>query len=136
RVRSDRQQREISIQVFARSTPAMASGLLPIGAWALYMGGSLSAAATLVAVSTLASARWFAWTTASLVSGMPAARVWTRRTVEMTGVAEYSATVPGVDLSAGTGPAPPAVPRHPLRSLELRSFAAVHEDGTVGVRDV
>jgi ABC-type multidrug transport system fused ATPase/permease subunit len=136
RVRSDRQQREISMQVFARSTPAMASGLLPIGAWAMYLGGGLTAAATLVAVSTLASARWFAWTTASLVSGMPSARVWTRRTAEMSGVAAYSASVPGVDLSAGTGPAPPATPRHPLRSLELRSFAAVHEDGTVGVRDV
>jgi ATP-binding cassette subfamily B protein len=136
RVRSDRQQREISIQVFARSTPAMISGLLPIGAWAVYLGGGLSAAATLVTVSTLGSARWFAWTTASLVSGLPSARVWTRRTVQMAGAAAYSASVPGVDLSAGTGPAPPAVPRHPLRMLELRSFTAVHEDGTVGVRDV
>lgn len=136
RVRSDRQQREISLQVFARSTPAMASGLLPIGAWALYLSGGLTAAATLVAVATLGSARWFAWTTASLVSGMPSARVWTRRTVEMAGAAAYSASVPGVDLSAGTGPAPPAVPRHSLRTLELRSFTAVHEDGTIGVRDV
>src|SRR5206468_9301658 len=34
RERSDRQRREISAQGWARSTPAMASGLLPIGAWA------------------------------------------------------------------------------------------------------
>jgi ABC-type transport system involved in cytochrome bd biosynthesis fused ATPase/permease subunit len=67
---------------------------------------------------------------------MPSARVWTRRTVEMAGVASYSAAVPGVDLSAGTGPAPPAVPRHALETVELRSFTAIHEDGTVGVRDV
>jgi ABC-type transport system involved in cytochrome bd biosynthesis fused ATPase/permease subunit len=124
------------MQVFARSTPAMVSGLLPIGAWSLYLSGGLSAAATLVAVATLGSARWFAWTSASLVSGMPSARVWTRRTVEMSGVATYSASVPGVDLATGTGPAPPAVPRHPLRSLKLEAFTAVHEDGTVGVRDV
>jgi ABC-type multidrug transport system fused ATPase/permease subunit len=136
RVRSDRQQREIAIQVLARSTPALLSGLLPIGVWALYLGGGLSAAAALVTVSTLNAARWFAWTTASLVSGMPSARVWTRRTVAMGGEATYSAAVPGVDLSAGTGPAPPAAPRHPLRELELRSFSAVHEDGTVGARDV
>jgi ABC-type multidrug transport system fused ATPase/permease subunit len=136
RRRSDRQQREISIQVFARSTPAMVSGLLPIGAWALYLGDGLSAAATLVTVSTLGSARWFAWTTASLVSGLPSARVWTRRTVEMAGEAAYSAAVPGVDLAAGTGPAPPAVPRHPLQTLQLRDFTAIHEDGTVGVRGV
>ena len=114
----------------------MVSGLLPIAAWALYLSGGLSSGATLVAVSTLGAARWFAWTTASLVSQLPSARVWTRRTVAMTGVGAYSAAVPGVDLSAGTAPAPAAAPRHPLRRLDLVGFSAVHEDGTVGVHDV
>ncbi|MEH0931813.1 ABC transporter ATP-binding protein [Micromonospora sp. CPCC 205558] len=135
-LRSDRQRREISVQVWARSTPSMASGLLPIGAWALYLNGSLSAGAVLVAVSTLGAARWFAWTTASLISQLPSARVWTRRTVAMTGVSTYSAGVPEVDLTAGTAPAPTMPPRHPLRRLELRGFGVVHSDGTVAVRDV
>ncbi|MFC7550180.1 ATP-binding cassette domain-containing protein [Plantactinospora sp. GCM10030261] len=135
-IRSDRQRREISIQVWARSTPAVTSGLLPIGAWVLFLSGTLSAGATLVAVSVLGSARWFAWTTASLVSQLPSARVWTRRTVAMTGVARYAAAVPGVDIVTGTAPAPPVAPRHPLRKLELSGFTAVHEDGTVAVRDV
>ncbi|MGC4870184.1 ATP-binding cassette domain-containing protein [Micromonospora sp. DT53] len=135
-VRSDRQRREISVQVWARSTPSMASGLLPIGAWALYLNGSLSAGAVLVAVSTLGAARWFAWTTASLISQLPSARVWTRRTAAMTGVSAYSAGVPEVDLTAGTAPAPTMPPRHPLRRLELRRFGVVHSDGTVAVRDV
>ena len=87
RLRSDRQRREIAIQVWARSTPSILSGLLPIAAWALYLTGDLSAGATLVAVSTLGAARWFAWTTASLISQLPSARVWTRRTVAMSGVA-------------------------------------------------
>ncbi|MGC1211919.1 MAG: ABC transporter ATP-binding protein [Micromonospora sp.] len=135
-VRSDRQRREISMQVWARSTPSVVSGLLPIGAWALYLTGGLSAGATLVAVSTLGAARWFAWTTASLVSHYPSARVWTRRTVAMTGIGRYSAAVPGVDLAAGTAPAPEAPPRHPLRRLELAGFGALHTDGTLAVRDV
>ncbi|MBQ0992046.1 ABC transporter ATP-binding protein [Micromonospora sp. H61] len=135
-LRSDRQRREISVQVWARSTPSMASGLLPIGAWALYLNGSLSAGAVLVAVSTLGAARWFAWTTASLISQLPSARVWTRRTAAMTGVSAYSAGVPEVDLTAGTAPAPTMPPRHPLRRLELRGFGVVHSDGTVAVRDV
>jgi ATP-binding cassette subfamily B protein len=134
--RSDRQRREISIQVWARSTPSIVSGLLPIAAWALYLSGSLSAAATLIAVATLGAARWFAWTTASLVSQFPSARVWTRRTVAMSGTAEYSQDVPGVDLAAGTAPAPPTAPRNPLRHLELHNFSAVHENGTLGVQDV
>ncbi|MGC5311028.1 ATP-binding cassette domain-containing protein [Micromonospora zamorensis] len=135
-LRSDRQRREISVQVWARSTPSVASGLLPIGAWALYLSGSLSAGAVLVAVSTLGAARWFAWTTASLISQLPSARVWTRRTAAMTGVSAYSAGVSAVDLAAGTAPAPTPPPRHPLRRLELRGFGVVHSDGTVAVRDV
>ncbi len=135
-VRSDRQRREIAMQVWARSAPSLASGLLPIGVWALYLAGGLSAGATLVAVSTLGAARWFAWTTASLVSNYPSARVWTRRTVAMTGVGVYSAMVPGVDLAAGTAPAPEPPPRHPLRRLELAGFGALHTDGTLAVRDV
>ncbi|MGV9211810.1 ATP-binding cassette domain-containing protein [Micromonospora sp. RB23] len=135
-LRSDRQRREIAVQVWSRSTPAVVSGLLPIGAWALYLGGDLSAGAVLVAVSTLGAARWFAWTTASLISQLPSARVWTRRTVAMTGVGAYSAGVPAVDLAGGTAPAPTPPPRRPLRRLELRDFSVVHSDGTVAVRGV
>ncbi|GAA1842520.1 ATP-binding cassette domain-containing protein [Asanoa iriomotensis] len=135
-VRSDKQRREISTQVLARSTPSIISGLLPIGAWALYLGGGLSGGAALVAVATLGAARWFAWTTASLVAQLPSARVWTRRTAAMAGRPDYSAEVPGVDISLGIAPAPAVPPRTPLRELELRGFTAVHEDGTIGVRDV
>jgi ATP-binding cassette subfamily B protein len=134
--RSERQRQEIAIQVWARSTPSLASGLLPIAAWALYLGGRLSSASVLIIVSTLGAARWFAWTTASLVAQLPSARVWTRRTVAMSGVSAYSASVPGVDIIAGTAPAPPEVERTPLRRLDLVGFGAVHEDGTLGVRDV
>jgi ATP-binding cassette, subfamily B, bacterial len=109
---------------------------MPIGVWALYLSGGMSAGAALGAVSTLSAARWFGWTTASLVSSIPSARVWTKRTVSMTGVASYSAAVPGVDISAGTAPAPDTAPRNRLRRLDLVGFGAVHEDGTVGVHDV
>ncbi|TDB96195.1 ATP-binding cassette domain-containing protein, partial [Micromonospora fluostatini] len=84
----------------------------------------------------LGGGRWFAWTTASLVAQFPSARVWTRRTVEMIGSDGYSTPVPGVDLVTGTAPAPEPPPRSPLRKLELAGFSAVHEDGTVAVRDV
>ncbi|WBB47090.1 ABC transporter ATP-binding protein [Verrucosispora sp. WMMA2044] len=135
-VRSERQRREIAVQVWARSTPAVASGLFPIGVWALFLTGRLSAGAALVAVATLGAARWFAWTTASLISQVPSARVWTRRTAEMTGIEAYSARVPGVDLAAGTAPAPTVPPRTPLRRLELVGFGVRHTDGTTAVRDV
>jgi ABC-type multidrug transport system fused ATPase/permease subunit len=136
RVRSNRQRKEVAAQVWARSTPSLAAGLLPIGVWGMYLAGDLTSGATLVAISTLGAARWFAWTTASLISQLPSARVWTKRTAEMAGTGVYSAAVPGVDISAGTAPAPDTAPRHPLRRLELAGFGAVHEDGTVGVRGI
>ncbi len=134
--RSERQRQEIAIQVWARSTPSILSGLLPIAAWGLYLNGQLTSAGVLIVVSTLGAARWFAWTTASLISQLPSARVWTHRTVAMAGVGNYSASVPGVDISAGTAPAPEIAPRHPLERLELKRFSAVHEDGMVAAQDV
>ena len=134
--RSERQRHEIVVQVWARSTPSLVSGVLPVGAWWLYLGGSISAGSVLIVVSTLGAARWFAWTTASLISQLPSARVWTRRTVAMAGVAEYSAPVPGVDLRAGTAPLPAVAERTPLERLDLVGFDAVHEDGTLGAHGV
>jgi ABC-type multidrug transport system fused ATPase/permease subunit len=136
RVRSDRQREEIMIQVWARSTPALTTGLLPIGAWALFLAGHLSPAGVLIAVSTLGSARWFAWTTASFVSQLPSARVWTERTHAMIGGENYSATLPQVDLATGSAPGPVLPAREPLRELTLSGFTAVHEDGIVGAQDV
>ncbi|QOC93038.1 ATP-binding cassette domain-containing protein [Micromonospora craniellae] len=135
-VRSERQRREIAVQVWARSAPSILSGLLPIGVWALFLTGALATGAALVAVSTLAAARWFAWTTASLISQIPSARVWTRRTVDMTGIEAYSERVPGMDLATGTASAPPVTARTPLRRLELAGFGVRHTDGLTAVRDV
>ncbi|MCS7476812.1 ATP-binding cassette domain-containing protein [Umezawaea endophytica] len=135
RERNERLRREIAAQVWSRSTPSVVSGVSPLAVWALYLGGSLSSGATLIAVAALQSARWYAWVSASLVSQLPSARVWTDRTVAMTGSAAYSAAVPGVDLWTGSAPATPAATRHPLHTLELRGFSAVHEDGTIGVHE-
>jgi len=134
--RSRHQRDEIIIQVWARSTPAVTTGLLPLGVWALYLAGGLDAAGALIAVSVLGAARWFAWTTASFVSQLPSARVWTGRTHAMIGSGNYSAAVGQVDVSAGSAPGPLLPAREPLQELVLRDFAAVHEDGLVGVEGV
>ena len=134
--RGDRSRREVAARLWAGSTASALSGLLPIAAWALYLSGDLSPGATLVAVAVLGGARWFASTTASLVSQVRSAGVWTARTAAMTGTGAYSAPVPGVDLAAGVAPEPPALTRQPLHRLELVGFGAVHDDGTVGVRGV
>ena len=84
----------------------MASGLLPIGAWALYLTGQLSAGATLVAVSTLGAARWFAWTTASLISQLPVGAGLDPADGGDDRGERVLGGGAGVDLAAGTAPAP------------------------------
>lgn len=135
-VRSATLAREVRLTVWASAAPPALSGLLPILAWALYLRGSLSATATFVAVSTLAAAHWFGYTTASIASKYPSARVWLRRATEMAGVDTLTRPVPGVDLDHGTAPAPLPPARVPLRHLQLRGFTAVHDDGLLGARDV
>ncbi len=134
--RSLRLRREVSLQVVAQSAPGLAAGLGPIGVWVLYLSGTISSASALIAVSSLGGAAWLGWTTASLVSALPSARVWTERTVAMAGTSNYSASVPGVDLHAGLAPVPQPAARQRLSTLTLRGFGTVHSDGTVGVRDV
>jgi ABC-type transport system involved in cytochrome bd biosynthesis fused ATPase/permease subunit len=42
----------------------------------------------------------------------------------------------GVDLVHGAAPAPAPAVREPLETIELAGLTAVHEDGTIGARDV
>ena len=51
----------------------------------------------------------------------------------MAGGVDLVSQRPGVDLGAGTAPAPAEPPRTPLVELRLRDVAAVHDDGTRGV---
>jgi ABC-type multidrug transport system fused ATPase/permease subunit len=136
RIRDDQVRQEAVTSIAAQAAPGLTSGLLPLVAWALYLDGGLDEAAVLATVATLGAAHWYSWTTASLVSRIPSARVWTKRTVTMAGCARYSAAIDGVDLGAGTATAPPVPARAPLQALELIGFSAVHDDGTIGVRGV
>ena len=136
RDRSDRQRREISIQVWARSTPshrAAACCRSPPGRCTC--PAACRPAATLVAV--VDARRGPLVRLDHGVAGLAAARrpgCGPAARSRWPASATYSAAVPGVDISAGTAPAPPTAPRNPLRRLELAGFTAVHEDGTVGVR--
>ncbi|MFC5381756.1 ATP-binding cassette domain-containing protein [Aquipuribacter nitratireducens] len=135
-VRSATLAREVRLTVWASAAPPVLSGLLPVVAWSLYLRGELSSTATFVAVTTLGAAQWFGYTTASIASRYPSARVWLRRATEMAGVDTLSRPVPGVDLARGTAPAPEPPPRVPLQRLELRGFTSLHDDGVPGARDV
>ena len=121
RDRSDRQRREIAIQVWARSTPSVVSGLLPIarlgavpGAAACRAGGDPGRGGHARRGPVVRLDHRVAGVAAAVGPGVDPAHGGDGRR------GDYSAAVPGVDISAGTAPAPPTAPRNPLRRLELR----------------
>jgi hypothetical protein len=129
-VRSDRSGRRSRSTCWARSTPSLARGLLPIGAWALYLPASLSAGA-------------------DAGRGVDARRGALVRLDH--GVARLAAALgPGVDPAHGRDDRRRRLlgggarrrhlrrhrararraPRHPVAPPRPDGFSAVHEDGT------
>ncbi len=60
-------------------------------------------------------------------------RAWQQASSSLAGGVDLVIATRGVDLVAGTAPAPAEPPRTPLVELSLRNVAAVHDDGTRGV---
>jgi ABC-type transport system involved in cytochrome bd biosynthesis fused ATPase/permease subunit len=57
-------------------------------------------------------------------------------TSRLAGGADLMQLPDGVDLVAGTAPAPTPAVVDPLHELRLSGVTAIHDDGTIGVRDV
>jgi ABC-type transport system involved in cytochrome bd biosynthesis fused ATPase/permease subunit len=79
---------------------------------------------------------WFGTVAGAAITEVPVAKRWLEAASALAGDPSLVAVPDGVDLVSGAAPAPATAPRVPLRRLTLRGLAAVHDDGTVGVRDV
>jgi ABC-type multidrug transport system fused ATPase/permease subunit len=104
--------------------------------WALHLAGTWDLAVALLVTTAVSGAGYLASVWGAVITEAPVARRWLEAMTDLAGGADLLAVPPGVDVVAGTGPAPVEPDRVPLRRLVLRDVAAVHDDGTVGVSGV
>jgi ABC-type multidrug transport system fused ATPase/permease subunit len=127
---------EQRVRMLLEGAPALLVQLGVVAAWVLHLGGVWDLATALLVSTAVSGAGWFGVVFGAAVTEAPVARRWLQAVSDLAGGADITRLPPGVDLLAGTAPAPPATGRVPLKRLSLEGVTAVHDDGTVGVQDV
>jgi ATP-binding cassette, subfamily B, bacterial len=128
--------REQRVRMLLEGAPALLVQLGVVTAWAVHLAGGWDLATTLLVTTVVSGSGWFGVVFGAAVTEAPVAHRWLRATSDLAGGADLTRVPPGVDLRAGTAPAPPPAGRVPLKRLSLDRVTAVHDDGTVGVQDV
>ncbi|SFN00802.1 ABC-type multidrug transport system, ATPase and permease component [Pseudonocardia ammonioxydans] len=128
--------REYRIRTLLDGVPGLLVQVAVVLTWSLYLTGSWDLATALLVSTTLTGAGFLGQVCAAAVTEAPIARRWLRAVAPFAGAADLTRLPPGVDLVAGTAPAPRPAPREPLDRLSLQRLTAVHDDGTVGVCDI
>ncbi|MEJ8278010.1 ATP-binding cassette domain-containing protein [Pseudonocardia spirodelae] len=128
--------REYRVRTLLDGVPGVLMQSAVVLTWTFYLAGTWPLATALLVSTTLNGAGFLGQVCAAAVTEAPIARRWLRAVAPLAGPADLTRLPAGVDLSAGTAPAPEPVRREPLRRLSLEKVAAVHDDGTVGVEGV
>ncbi|MGQ7297212.1 ATP-binding cassette domain-containing protein [Quadrisphaera sp. KR29] len=128
--------REQRIRSLLEGVPGVLVQVGVVAAWVLFLWGVWGLGTALAVSTAVAGFGWFGIVAGAAVVELPIARTWLRAASELAGRADLVALPPSVDLVTGAAPAPEPAGRVPLQRLRLEGVTAVHDDGTVGVRDV
>ncbi len=128
--------RELRVRMLLEGAPALLTQLGVVTAWSLHLTGVWDLATALLVSTAVSGSGWFGVVFGAAVTEAPVARRWLLAVSDLAGGIDVTRQPPGVDLPAGTAPAPPAASRVPLKRLSLDRVTAVHDDGTVGVQEV
>lgn len=104
--------------------------------WWVHLAGGWDLAVALMLSVTISGFGYFGMVAGMVISDAPGVRAWQRETAGFAGGADLIGLPAGVDLRAGTAPAPAPPIADDLRSFELRGVSVIHEDGTIGVEGV
>ena len=128
--------REYRVRTLLDGVPGLLVQAAVVLTWSLYLVGTWDLATALLVSTALNGAGFLGQVCAAAVTEAPIARRWLRMVAPFAGPADLTRLPPGIDLVAGTAPAPDTAPREPLHRLSLERVTAVHDDGTVGVEGV
>lgn len=127
---------EHRVQAALDGVPLLMIQVGVVAAWAGLLAGVWDLATALLVANAVTGFGWFGVVAGAVVTEAPGTRAWQRATSRLAGGTDLMDVPDGVDLVTGAAPAPVAGPRRQLDRLELAGMTAVHDDGTVGVRDV
>jgi len=128
--------REHRVQALLDGVPIVMVQCGVVAAWAVHVYGGWGLATALMVAGAVNGFDWFGRVAGSVITEAPGTRAWMRATSRLAGGGDLMELPAGVDLVKGLAPAPEAPVREKLRSVELTGFTAIHDDGTIGVRDV
>ncbi len=128
--------REHRVQAMLDGVPIVMVQCGVVAAWAGLVTGQWGLATTLLVANAVGGFDWFGRVAGTVVTEAPGVRAWMRATSRLAGGGDLMHLPAGVDLPHGEAPEPPDPAREPLDDLRLVGVTVVHDDGTVGVRDV
>jgi ABC-type multidrug transport system fused ATPase/permease subunit len=128
--------REHRVQACLDGVPVVMVQVGVVAAWAAYVGDIWGIATALLVANAVNGFDWFGRVAGAVVTEAPGTRAWQQETSRFAGGTDLMDLPPAVDLLTGAAPEPDPVPRVPLEQLRLTNFAAIHDDGTIGVTDV
>ncbi len=134
--RVDAAVREHRVQALLEGVPVVMVQCGVVAAWVGLLTGRWELATALLVANAVSGFDWFGRVAGSVVTEAPGVRAWLNATSALAGGGDLMHLPPGVDMVTGTSPAPVRPERDPLRELTLSGFSAIHDDGTLGVRDV
>lgn len=134
--RVDAAVREHRVQALLDGVPVVMVQCGVVAAWVGLLTGQWELATALLVANAVSGFDWFGRVAGSVVTEAPGVRAWMTATSALAGGGDLMHLPPGVDMVTGTAPAPVPPLRDPLRELTLHGFSAVHDDGTLGVREV
>lgn len=128
--------REHRVQAILDGVPMVMVQCGVVAAWAIHVGDGWGLGTTLLVANAVAGFDWFGRVAGMVVTEAPGTRAWQKETSRFAGGVDLMDLPPGIDLVSGAAPDPDPVERTPLEVLDLQDFAALHDDGTIGVRGV
>ncbi|MGN6782283.1 MAG: ATP-binding cassette domain-containing protein [Marmoricola sp.] len=134
--RVDAAVREHRVQALLDGVPIVMVQAGVVAAWGILVAGGWGLATALLVAGAVNGFDWFGRVAGSVVTEAPGTAAWMRATSRLAGGGDLMDLPDGVDLLSGAAPAPPAGVIDPLQELEISGLSAVHDDGTLGVRDV
>ncbi|WP_299057729.1 ABC transporter ATP-binding protein [uncultured Nocardioides sp.] len=134
--RVDAAVKEHRILALLEGVPVVMVQVGVVTAWAVYLLEGWDLATALLVSGAVLGFGWFGQVAARVITEAPGVRAWAAETSRFAGGRDLMTLPDGVDLVAGSAPAPPPAARQRLESIELADVDAIHDDGTIGVSDV